>query len=103
MLQYIEKRMKVDSGAIKRLARLARIRMPESKYEMYAKELSNIVDVIDKLQEVDTKGLEPLVSVSDHRTPLRADNVTDGNCDNKILSNAPKSKFGYFLVPKVVE
>ena len=95
--------MKIDSSAIKRIAKLAKIRVPESKYEMYAKELSNIVDVIDKLQEVDTSGLEPVVSVSDHRTPLRADTVTDGNCDDKILSNAPKSKFGYFLVPKVVE
>lgn len=95
--------MKIDSNAIKRIARLARIRVTESKYEMYAKEISNIVEVIDQLQEVDTKGLEPVVSVSAHRTPLRSDNITDGNCDSEILSNSPKSKFGYFVVPKVVE
>lgn len=95
--------MKIDSSAIKRIARLAKIRVPESKYEMYAKELSNIVDVIDQLQDVDTTGLEPVVNVSNHMTPLRADIVTDGNCDDKVLSNAPNSRFGYFVVPKVVE
>lgn len=95
--------MVVNKKTIQRIAKLARINIPESKYEMYAKEISNIIEVIDQLQEVDTKDLDPVINVNNHGNPLREDKVTDGNCDDKVLANAPKSKFGYFLVPKVVE
>lgn len=95
--------MSVDSKIIKRIAKLARLNISDEKYELYAEELSKIVQVIDQLAEVDTTDLDPVINVNNKTIILRQDVVTDGNCDEEILSNAPKSKFGYFLVPKMVE
>ena len=95
--------MNIDPEAIKRLAKLSRVKIHESKYKMYAQEVSNIIKILDQLHEVNTEGLDPVVNVCDHKTLLREDVVTDGNHDDAVLSNAPKSKFGYFVVPKVVE
>ena len=95
--------MTIDSKQVQRIAKLARLHISEDKYEMYATEMSKVLDVIDKLQEVDTAGLDPVINVNSHRVSFRKDIITDGNCDSDIIANAPKSKFGYFLVPKVVE
>jgi aspartyl-tRNA(Asn)/glutamyl-tRNA(Gln) amidotransferase subunit C len=55
------------------------------------------------LGEVDVDGIEPMVSVTPMRLPRRADEVTDGNQQSKVLSNAPDAREGFFAVPKVVE
>lgn len=95
--------MIVDIQKVKHIAKLARLDIGEDKYEMYANEISKILEVIDQLKEADTTGLDPVINVNNNTSTLRADIVTDGNYEDQILSNAPKSKFGYFLVPKVVE
>ncbi len=95
--------MSLDRKAVAHLATLARIRVPESDLEALAGELSTILDWVEQLKEVDTSAVEPMTSVVKVDLPRRRDEVTDGNCRDKVLANAPEPAHGFFTVPKVVE
>ena len=66
-------------------------------------ELNSILGWIEQLAEVDVEGIEPMTSAVELSMPMREDVVTDGNIQDKILANAPRSEDGFFVVPKVVE
>ena len=68
-----------------------------------AGELTTILTWIEQLNEVDTTGVEPMSSVVAMQLPMREDVVTDANCRERILANAPQATGGFFAVPKVVE
>ncbi len=95
--------MSIDKETVGKIARLARIRVTEADKETLAGELSGILAMVEKLNKVDTKGVEPLTSVVQMKLPQRADVVTDGGIPEKILQNAPEHTAGFFVVPKVVE
>ena len=95
--------MSVDKDTVRRIARLARIRVQEEELQPLAQELSSILEWIGQLNEVDTEGVEPMTSVEDMPMKKRPDEVTDGNCVEDILANAPKREGNFFVVPKVVE
>lgn len=95
--------MSLDKNAVKKVARLARIRVSEEETETLAIELSKILSMVEQLNEVNTKGVEPMTSVIEMLAPLRDDVVTDGAIQQKILANAPEKTAGFFVVPKVVE
>jgi aspartyl-tRNA(Asn)/glutamyl-tRNA(Gln) amidotransferase subunit C len=95
--------MSLDKATVARIATLARIEVPEAQQERLAGELSQILDWIEQLGEVDTDGVEPLRAVMPIAAHWREDAVTDGNRQGDVLKNAPKSHDGYFVVPKVVE
>lgn len=93
----------VDTATVEKIARLARIRLPEERKQPIAEDLNRILNWIEELSEVDTDGVAPLASVTGHSLPLRSDEISDGNVANKVLSNAPEEASGFFVVPKVVE
>ncbi|GEQ97841.1 aspartyl/glutamyl-tRNA(Asn/Gln) amidotransferase subunit C [Iodidimonas gelatinilytica] len=95
--------MSVDKATVKRIAKLARIRIDEDRLDPMAGELNNILDWVEQLSAVDTDGVKPMTSVVDHCLHWRADEVTDGNKRDDVLSNAPDAEFGFFAVPKVIE
>ena len=95
--------MAIDAATVRKVARLARIAEPEEKLEALAKELTGIMTWIEQLGEVDTDGVEPMTSAVAVKLPMREDVVTDGGDPAKVLSNAPKTVDGFFVVPKVVE
>ena len=105
--------MSLDKETVARIARLARLKVPEEELAPLAGELSGILAWIEQLNEVDTKNVEPMASVSDVTLPTREDQVTDGGIAEKILANAPggavyiepndRHAGGFFTVPKVVE
>ncbi len=95
--------MALDPGTVARIANLARIDVPEQDQEKLAQELSNILNWIEQLNEVDTAGVEPMRSVLPIENEWRADSVNDGNRSDHIVENAPKTHDGYFVVPRVVE
>ncbi|MFX0541163.1 Asp-tRNA(Asn)/Glu-tRNA(Gln) amidotransferase subunit GatC [Roseovarius sp. S4756] len=95
--------MSIDTTTAARVAKLARIRVEEDALPALADEFNTILGFIEQLGEVDVEGVEPMVSVTPMRLPRRADVVTDGNQQDKILSNAPDAREGFFAVPKVVE
>src|SRR5262245_60580910 len=82
-------RISLDKDTVARIARLARLKVPEEELAPLAGELSGILAWIEQLNEVDTKDVEPMSSVSDVTLPMRADKVTDGGVAEKILANAP--------------
>jgi len=95
--------MALDKAAVARIATLARIKLPEAEQGALAQELTGILAWVEQLNEVDTAGVEPMSSVAAMGLPMRQDVVTDGNCRDRILANAPEAADGFFVVPKVVE
>ena len=95
--------MALDKATVARIANLARIKLPEAERDAIAVELSKILDWIEQLNQVPTDGVEPMASVAHMKLPMREDKVTDGDCRDKILQNAPQAANGFFAVPKVVE
>ena len=96
--------MSIDENTVRKVARLARLALPEERVAPMAAELSSIMAWIEQLNEVDVEGVEPMTSaVEGMTTPLREDVVTDGGDPARVLKNAPKSEDGFFVVPKVVE
>jgi len=95
--------MAVDRDTVIRVARLARIKVPEGDLDTLAGELSNIIGWVEQLEEVDTDGIDPMTSVADMKLRWRADEVTDGGIRDKVTSNAPDPRDGMFSVPKVIE
>lgn len=95
--------MSIDIDTARRVAHLARIAVKEDDLPALAGELSNILTFMEQLNEVDVEGVEPMTSVTPMRLKRREDMVTDGGYPEKILSNAPDAREGFFAVPKVVE
>ena len=95
--------MALDRAEAKRIARLARIRVPEEELDGLARELSAILGWIDTLNRVDVGGVEPMASTAGAALPARADAVADGGDAARVLANAPEVEDDHFVVPKVVE
>jgi aspartyl-tRNA(Asn)/glutamyl-tRNA(Gln) amidotransferase subunit C len=100
--------MALDKAAVAHIAALARIRLSETELEPLADELSQILTWVEQLNEVDTTEVEPMASVAASGLPMREDRVTDGDCREEILGNAPRTVHsdtdkGFFAVPKVIE
>lgn len=95
--------MSVDAATVKRIGRLARIRIEEGEVEKYQEELNAILGFVEQLGEIDVSGVEPMTSVTPMRLRRRDDIVSDGGYPDKIVANAPLSEDNFFMVPKVVE
>ena len=95
--------MSVTPDQVRHIARLARIAMSDEEIAALAPELNNILGWVEQLGEVDTEGVEPLTAVIDQKLRLRDDVVTDGDCRDAVLANAPAADHGFFAVPKVIE
>ena len=95
--------MSVDAATVKRIGRLARIRIEEGEVEKYQQELNAILGFVEQLNEVDVSGVEPMTSVTPMQLRRREDKVTDGGYPEKIVRNAPLTEDNFFMVPKVVE
>lgn len=95
--------MPVDKNTVKRVARLARLALPEERLEPMAGELNQMLAWVDQLNEVDTSSVEPMTSVVTMSLKMRDDVVTDGAKADAVVQNAPLGEDNYFAVPKVVE
>ncbi|MCC6001541.1 MAG: Asp-tRNA(Asn)/Glu-tRNA(Gln) amidotransferase subunit GatC [Pararhodobacter sp.] len=93
----------IDLETARRVAKLARIRVPEDHLPQLAGELTHILNFMEQLNEVDVEGVEPMTSVTPMRLKRRQDGVTDGGIQDRVLANAPDAREGFFAVPKVVE
>jgi len=95
--------MSVDQATVRRIARLARIKLSDEDVPRLEGELNAILKWIEMLNEVDVSGIEPLTSVVEVEMKMRTDVVTDGNMPDNVVANAPATEDHYFMVPKVVE
>ncbi len=95
--------MHVDNDTVRKIARLARVRVTDDEASALQGELTNILQWVEQLDEVNTDGVEPMTSVVAMDTPERVDEVNDGGMADTIVANAPVREDHYFAVPKVVE
>lgn len=95
--------MQVDQATVKRIARLARIKVSAEEAEGLEKELSGILAWVEQLEEVDTTGVEPMTRVVPIELKKRKDVVDDGEIADDVTRNAPETRDHFFVVPKVVE
>ena len=95
--------MSVDAATVKRIGRLARIRVEEHEVEKYQDEINTILGFVEQLSEVNVEGVEPMTSVMPMQLRRREDKVTDGGYPEKIVANAPLTEDNFFMVPKVIE
>ncbi len=95
--------MSMDKKTVRKVAGLARIKMDDAELETMAPQLSKIIDWIEQLSEVNTDNVKPLANVVSIDLPLREDKITDGDCADKVLTNAPEEVQNFFVVSKIVE
>lgn len=95
--------MSLDTETVRRIAFLARIKVPDAALAPLADDLSTIIGWVEQLSEVDTEGVEPLTSATEMTLKQRADRISDGGYADRVLANAPDRVDGYYAVPKVVE
>jgi aspartyl-tRNA(Asn)/glutamyl-tRNA(Gln) amidotransferase subunit C len=95
--------MPLDTATVRRIAKLARIRVEEAEIANFQTELNAILSYVEQLNEVDVTGIAPLSGGAQMAMRLRPDVCDDGNIAEKILANAPDRAGEFFAVPKVVE
>lgn len=97
--------MSVTSGEMKRIARLAHLRVEERELERLARQSQQMVEYVSQLQAVDTDGVLPTyqTTAGERSTPLRADEVIPSLPVEDVLAGAPDSSEGHFRVPPVIE
>ena len=95
--------MAVDKDTVRRIAKLARIALEESRVPAMMAELNGILAWVAQLEEVKVEGVEPMTSVVAQKLKMREDKVTDGGYPDALMKNAPLAEDNFFVVPKVVE
>ncbi len=95
--------MSLEQSDIAKLARLARIRISEESSEELRQRISDILGMIDTMQAVDTRSVEPMANPHDARQRLRADIVTETDQREHFQRIAPATENGLYLVPKVID
>ena len=96
--------MSIDNSTVRKVAKLARIKINDHSSEERLKvELNNILGWIDELKKVDTSKTKPMLSVFNESMPQREDLPNNTYSSEEILKNAPEKKSDFFVVPKVVE
>ena len=95
--------MSIDKNQVKKVAKLSRISLDDSKLESLSKDLDSILNFVDQLNKLDTKKTEPLSSIVNKTLEPRIDKINDGKIKNEILKNSPDKNEDFFIVPKVVE
>lgn len=95
--------MTLDKSTVKTIAGLARLNVDDIEIDKYQSELSNILDLVEQMDAVNTDGIEPMTHPFDATLRLRDDTVTEHNQREKYQAVAPSTENGLYLVPKVID
>ena len=95
--------MAIEQDEIEKIAALARIRIGDDQIGQVTRRISEILHMVDQLQAVDTRQVEPLANPLDATQRLRPDEVTEDNRRDAFQAIAPAVENGLYLVPKVIE
>ncbi len=95
--------MKINKETLNKIAHLARLEFDEKNTEKMLSEMNGILAFVEKLNELNTDGVEPLTTMSHEVNALREDEVKPHMSHEQVLKNAPKKDVDYFRVPKVLE
>jgi len=94
--------MKIDTELIDKLAKLSKLEFNEADKNEIQKNLGNILNLVEKLQEVDTEGIESLIYMNETQNVFREDKIVNNTTKEEALKNAPSKDSDYFKVPKVI-
>ncbi len=95
--------MSLDRDDVVKIAHLARLAIDEADIPRYARELSNILALVEQMNRVDTTDVEPMAHPLDTSQRLRPDVPTESDQRELFQTNAPQVEAGLYLVPKVIE
>ena len=95
--------MKLSSQEVEYVAHLARLEITDKEKDKFTAQLNDILLYIDKLNELDTKGVEPMSHAIAVTNAFREDNIVDSIGTEKSLANAPDARGEFFRVPKVID
>tara|TARA_A100000164_G_scaffold240178_1_gene213471 strand:+ start:62 stop:349 length:288 start_codon:yes stop_codon:yes gene_type:complete len=95
--------MTIDLKTVKHISKLSRISIDDKKAKKLTDDLNSIFKFIEKLNQLDTKEVEPLTSIAKTNLKLRKDEIKSKNLREDILKNSPEDNKDFFVVPKVVE
>lgn len=95
--------MAISRSDVEQIARLARLKVSDAEAVQVADRISSILSLIDKMQAVDTRGVEPLSHPLDAVQRLRPDEITEQDQRDYLQQIAPATEAGLYLVPKVIE
>jgi aspartyl-tRNA(Asn)/glutamyl-tRNA(Gln) amidotransferase subunit C len=95
--------MKVDTKLVDNLAQLARLEFDGDEKEKMIQDLNRMLDFVEKLNEMPTEGLEPLIYLTDETNVLREDEAIKTISHEEALQNAPQRDSDYFKTPKVID
>ena len=94
--------MDVNDALVDKLAHLSRLRFNENERSGIKKDLQNMIAFVEKLNELDLEGVEPLLHVSEEKNVLREDEIKGSISRDDALKNAPEHDEKFFKVPKVI-
>lgn len=95
--------MQIDKNTVDKLAELSRLEFNEQEKEEIVHDLNRMLNFVDKLNEMDTEGVEPLIYLTDEKNVVRKDEVSHTLTHEEALLNAPKKDSDYYRVPKVLD
>jgi aspartyl-tRNA(Asn)/glutamyl-tRNA(Gln) amidotransferase subunit C len=95
--------MKISKQEVEHVAKLARLELSAQEKEKLTQQLSNILTYVEKLNELDTKGVEPTSHVLDIKNVMRDDVAAPGLAQDRALANAPEKAAGHYKVPLIIE
>ena len=95
--------MKIDNETVDKIAHLARLEFENEAKEQIIKDMNNMLVFVEKLNELDTTNVEPLIYMSNETNVLREDEVKHDITQQEALKNAPQHDSDYFKVPKVID
>ncbi len=95
--------MEVNNKLIQDIAKLSKLKFDDSAEEKMKADLEKMLDFVDKLNEIDTEGVDPLIYMSEEVNVLREDKVTEETSQKDALKNAPEKDSDYFKVPTVLK
>jgi aspartyl-tRNA(Asn)/glutamyl-tRNA(Gln) amidotransferase subunit C len=94
---------KIDLNTVDQIAHLARLEFDENTKPGILKDMNRMLDFVDKLNELDTENVQPLIYMTQENNVLRADEPQHSISQKEALKNAPKKDSDYFKAPKVIE
>ena len=95
--------MEVNNKLIQDIAKLSKLKFDDFAEEKMKVDLEKMLAFIEKLNEIDTKDVDPLIYISEEINVLRKDNVTEETSQEDALKNAPEKDSDYFKVPTVLK
>ena len=95
--------MPIDKNQVKKVAKLSRISLDDNKFDSLSKDLDSILTFVERLNELDTKEIKTLKSITNKTLEARNDIVDDGKIKDDVLKNSPEKNEDFFIVPKVIE